>query len=273
MIATGHQLSAREIAERYDRMADGLQMPDYFHAEVARFLGDVSGLRVLDAGCGAGSLLCLLAQRGRASLSGLEMSPRLCLRAREALRGRGTICCGNLQEGIPHPDGSFDRVLLTEVVEHLPRPERALREASRVLAPGGRIVLTIPNATAYQPLFSVAERRGGAGRWEAGLPWEHPRKTRQPIDTVYSFREILALLAASGLAVSRLHGREAFPYLWDWLYIERRPRLRALLQRIESLRPLADRLANRVGAHRICYRLFMECGPSGAAHRREAGSR
>jgi ubiquinone/menaquinone biosynthesis C-methylase UbiE len=259
MITTGRHLTAREVAQGYDRIAHAVQMPAYFHPEVVRFLGDVSGLRILDVGCGPGSLLRLLAERDCASLSGLEMSTRLCSLAKETLKGQARICCGNIQEGIPYPDGSFDRVLLTEVIEHLARPVPALREAVRVLAMDGRILLTVPNSTAYEPLFSLAERRGGKGRWEAGLPWEHPRKTQQPIDTVYTFREICTLLEGSGLVVRRMHGREAFPYLWDWMYIERRPRLRAILQRIESMRPLADRLANRVRAHRFCYRLFIEC--------------
>ena len=45
---------------------------------------------------------------------------------------------------IPVPDGSFDVVLCTEVLEHVPRPIEALQELARVLAPGGRLLLTAP---------------------------------------------------------------------------------------------------------------------------------
>jgi len=45
---------------------------------------------------------------------------------------------------IPVPDGSFDAILCTEVLEHVPRPIDVLRELGRILAPGGRLFLTAP---------------------------------------------------------------------------------------------------------------------------------
>lgn len=45
---------------------------------------------------------------------------------------------------IPEPDQSFDYVLCTEVLEHIPNPELAIREFSRLLKPGGELILTAP---------------------------------------------------------------------------------------------------------------------------------
>lgn len=45
---------------------------------------------------------------------------------------------------IPVPDASFDVVLCTEVLEHVPSPERALAEMARILRPGGELILTAP---------------------------------------------------------------------------------------------------------------------------------
>lgn len=54
---------------------------------------------------------------------------------------------------VPEPDASFDAVLCTEVLEHLPEPVAALRELARLLKPGGTLVLTAPfcSLTHYAP--------------------------------------------------------------------------------------------------------------------------
>lgn len=56
-------------------------------------------------------------------------------------------------ERIPEPDGSFDAILCTEVFEHIPSPETAIREFSRLLKIGGYLILTAPFAslTHYAP--------------------------------------------------------------------------------------------------------------------------
>ncbi|MEB3234631.1 MAG: methyltransferase domain-containing protein [Cyanobacteriota bacterium] len=56
---------------------------------------------------------------------------------------------------IPRPDHSFDAVLCTEVFEHLPDPQLALKELARVLKPGGQLMLTAPFRALYhqEPYF------------------------------------------------------------------------------------------------------------------------
>lgn len=258
MITVGYHLSDQEIAAAYDRLSAELTMPPYFYPCLAQFVGTINGLRVLDAGCGNGALLRLLGEGGSAELHGLEMSEALCEKARRTLDTRARIHRGNVQAGLPFSSASFDLVILSEVIEHLRHPDLVLGEVQRLLKADGRVVVTIPNASAYEPFFAQAQRRDGTGRWQAFLPWEHPRKTRQPIDTVYSFEEIQELFRRSGLRVTRMQGRESFPYIWDWMYIETRRPARVLLRWLDRLRPQADRVLSHVGRCRPCYRLFIE---------------
>lgn len=59
------------------------------------------------------------------------------------------------QEGLPFASESFDFVTCLEVLEHLVLPEQALSEISRVLRPGGKVALTVPNIQHVEYLFQL----------------------------------------------------------------------------------------------------------------------
>lgn len=109
----------------------------------------LQGKRVLDFGSGQGDLLAHLFRRGIAA-HGLEFSAgsAAATRARFASeeRFRGIEIADKLPS--PYPDESFEVVFLVEVVEHLldEQLEPTVRELSRLLAPGGHVVATTPNA-------------------------------------------------------------------------------------------------------------------------------
>lgn len=107
--------------------------------------------RILDAGCGGGATLVELAGLGAAT--GLEPLPA----SREKARSRGVaeVVDGRL-EALPFPDGSFDLMLVLDVLEHLDDAPAALRELHRVVAPGGAGVITVP---AHPRLWSDHDER------------------------------------------------------------------------------------------------------------------
>lgn len=100
--------------------------------------------RVLDIGCGDGFLLGLVASGGsRAVGVDPEVSGVALARAKLADTPAAAVLVAS-GAGLPFPDGSFDAVVMAEVVEHLEDPDATLREARRVLRDGGRMVVTTP---------------------------------------------------------------------------------------------------------------------------------
>jgi SAM-dependent methyltransferase len=106
---------------------------------IARY-APLHGTRILDVGCGLG----LYVQRFRAlsdQVYGVDVDAD---KVQEASRTLPNIAEAPA-ERLPFPDGMFDVLLSHEVLEHVTDEDAALREAVRMLKPGGRLVVFVPN--------------------------------------------------------------------------------------------------------------------------------
>ncbi|MAE94888.1 MAG: SAM-dependent methyltransferase [Deltaproteobacteria bacterium] len=110
------------------------------------------GQLLLDAGCGEGRHCFGALERG-ARVVGLDLDLDSMRLAHRALRRRADELgsCGVMLQGntfaLPFPDATFDRVICSEVMEHVHDYGAAVAELARITRPGGRIAVTIPTAT------------------------------------------------------------------------------------------------------------------------------
>src|SRR5262245_43177127 len=105
-----------------------------------------SGLELLDVGCGSGTLLGLLKQRGFRPL-GIDFSAEA---ARVAETENGVrVVVGSL-DNARFPNQSFDIVTLFHVMEHVTNPRSVLAETFRILKPKGSLILQVPNIDSWQ---------------------------------------------------------------------------------------------------------------------------
>ncbi|MGD0452059.1 MAG: class I SAM-dependent methyltransferase [Solirubrobacteraceae bacterium] len=112
-------------------------------------------LRWLDIGCGTGDLLRKIRDEWQpAELYGIDPIDWL----DEDLRGDVTFHTVAAEEAEELP--TADRVLLVEVIEHLEAPWSALRKAARLLAPGGRLVVSTPNLATLRNRLELGLRGG-----------------------------------------------------------------------------------------------------------------
>jgi SAM-dependent methyltransferase len=139
--------------------------------------------KVLDIGCATGALLAMLRGRGW-SCTGVEISPS----AEYARQERGLDVRSLSLEEAHFPDGGFNLVLASHLIEHLNDPAAFVREARRILAPGGFFIVTTPNIAGFQArLFR--------GRWRSAI-FDHLY--------LFSVKTLSALLRQSGFDIERI---------------------------------------------------------------------
>lgn len=206
------------------------------------------GERILDMGCGAGRHAFELYRRGANvvafdmdadELAGVEkMFGAMRLEGEVPEAGAAETVRGDALD-LPFPDDHFDKIIASEVLEHIPDDMRAMKELLRVLKPGGQLAATVPTWLPERICWALSEAYHTA-------PGGHVR--------IYTRAELEAKLKATGFRVDghhHAHGLHA-PYWWIKCAVgvdnNEHPLVKAYHQVLVwdiMKRPLATRLAER----------------------------
>lgn len=186
---------------------------------IFEWLDPQDGDRILDAGSGRGFYLKFMRSVSGAHVTGLEYEHKFASMAREALDGLPgiTLISGSVYDP-PFPDETFDKIILSEVLEHLPDDAGGLRSLARVLKPGGLLAITVPNANypfwwdpinkSLETLFNTHVRRGML----AGIWANHVR--------LYTHDDLFRAVWRSGLELvdARSFTHHSFPFIHNIVY-------------------------------------------------------
>lgn len=172
----------------------------YERPAVLALLGDVAGLRVLDAGCGPGAHARALQERG-ALVTGCDRSaPELSI-ARERLAPGTALDQVDLARRLPYADGAFDAVLCSLTLHYLGDWSGPLREFRRVLRPAGRLVVST-----HHPVADY--RHSGSQDYFATELWEDTWMVAgRPVPISYYRRPFSAITDAfldAGFSIERI---------------------------------------------------------------------
>lgn len=143
------QAGTAEVAQMATFLEERSRTPDMLQVNTAicEMLAPISGERILEVGCGSGVLCRRIAPslQPQGQVVGLDISPQFLFQARkyallQGLDGQIEFECG-AGESLSFPNATFDGAFAARLLLHAADPDAVVREMTRVVRPGGRVVL------------------------------------------------------------------------------------------------------------------------------------
>jgi len=151
------------------------------------------GARILDVGCGIGTLLSILKNRGF-GVDGVELA-RVDVAAAKEYYGLD-IYYGSLEKfAVEHPEKKFDLIIVHHTLEHMPQPKKELMTMKKLLAPDGQLYIGVPNVMNIRKRPEVFFEKGHA--------------------LSFSPHSLRLLLQSCGFGVASFSEKAAFPGAMD----------------------------------------------------------
>ena len=220
--AWGELASDYELArQRQDSLDRLLEWPTQ-----RAVLGDVTGQRILDVGCGSGAKALALADGGAAAVTGIDITGRFVEHDRSNL----TLVPGDLSELGSVPalrDRQFDRVLFFQSISYARDQVQTLTDATNVLAPDGQILVQRSHPIRFAVERAQANGTSLGEEYYSTQPYAYRSGWNGAVTLTHStetFSTMLNTFAAAGLTVDRAiepelskEGRERYPHKQAWL--------------------------------------------------------
>ena len=220
------------------RLASLWGLIDRQHNE--EIISRLRGRRVLDVGCGYGSLVAELSRREYAAI-GVDPDP-ISIEAARRLFPHADVRVARAEDLDPSYDGTLDAITLKDCLHHLigeGEADEAFSAFQRLLKPNGRLVILDPN-----PIWILRIARRLANFHDFQTPLDEARQTLRrygfKVDSV-SYYEVLGLPLSGG-----------------YVYLELLPRIRVLQQAVSLLNRALSHFADRAGlGNLLCWRYIL----------------
>lgn len=189
----GPEIYAKWRASELGSITEGLEDRLLFD-----FIGDPNDRDVLDIGCGDGTFALTLASRG-GRVSGVDASPAMIVAATQRARAAGDAISfqqGRAQE-LPFGDAQFDIVVAKTIFCFVDDPTGSFAEISRVLRPGGRLVIGELGRWSFWALHRYLRGKFGSPLWRRGHSW--------------TAGQLSGFARGAGLQVTGIRGAVYFP--------------------------------------------------------------